>query len=96
MFAVFAEGGSDDRAFWEAQKAPVMAGRSRYEILDNSTIYPNGQLAFKRAESIFGVQPQADKVYIAGEHTNTVWAVRVLPSAVGQKRLMFFGLHRAG
>jgi hypothetical protein len=95
IFAVFAEAGSDDRAFTEAQKHPSMRGRVRYEVLD-SVLFPSDKHAYLRAEDIFGVQPQADKVYIAGEHTNTVWAIRVLPREVGKKRIMFFGLERGG
>jgi len=94
MFAVFAEAGSDDRAFAIAQQNPQLAGRTRYEILDNSTIFPSDSLAHSRAAYIFGFQPQADQVHIAGEHTNTVWAVRVRTTNKGMKRLMFFGLRR--
>ena len=93
LFTVYAEAGSDDRAFAQAQQNPAMAGRARYEVLD-SVLFPSDHHAFLRAEEIFGVQPQADKVYIAGTDTNTVWAIRVIPRAVGQKRLMFFGLRR--
>ena len=92
MFVVFAEAKSDDRAFAEAQKNPVMSGRSRYEFLDGGVLHPSDKHAFQLAESVFGVQPQADKVYLAGAHTNTVWAVRVLTQNVGFKRIMFFGL----
>ena len=92
MFVVFAEAGSDDLAFAIAQQQAAMSGRVRYEILDNSTIYPSESLAVKRAEYTFGVQPQSDKVYIAGKHTNTVWAIRVIPQKEGQRHLMFFGL----
>jgi hypothetical protein len=91
MFAVFAESSTDGRAFAEAQKNPVMAGKTRYELLD-SVLFPSDRIAYQRAESTFGVQPQADKVYIAGANTNTVWAIRVLTQNVGKKRLMFFGL----
>ncbi len=92
MFTVFAEAGSDDRAFWAAQKNPVMSGRTQYRFLDPGVLHPSDKHAFLLAESVFGVQPQADKVYLAGAHTNTVWAVRVLTQNPGQKRIMFFGL----
>jgi hypothetical protein len=94
IFTVFAEARSDDRAFWEAQKNPLMSGREKYQILDASVTFPSDDLAFKRAEALFGVQPQADKVYIAGAHTNTVWAIRTLTQNRGMRRLMFFGLRR--
>jgi hypothetical protein len=94
IFVVFAEGHSDGAAFAIAQQNPVMAGRVRYELIDGSTSYPSDQSAFQRAEWTFGVQPQADKVYIAGEHTNTCWAIRVRTTTQGKKRLMFYGLHR--
>ncbi len=92
MFTIFAEAGSDDLAFALAQQQPAMLGRVRYEILDNTTIYPSDAHAFKRAEYTFGPVPQADKVYIAGQNTNTVWAVRVHTTTKGTRRLMFFGL----
>ena len=91
MFTVFAESSTDGRAFAEAQKNPVMSGKTRYEVLD-SVLFPSDGHAFRRAEATFGVQPQADKVYIAGANTNTVWAIRVLTINQGMKRLMFFGL----
>lgn len=94
IFAVFAEGHSDGAAFAEAQKNPAMVGRVRYELIDGRTVYPSDKIAFERAEWAFGVQPQADKVDIAGEHTNTVWAIRVHTMNRGMKRLMFYGLHR--
>lgn len=94
IFTVFSEGGSDDRAFWAAQQNPLLAGRERYEILDPTTIHPSDQAAFQRAEWMYGVQPQADKVDIAGPHTNTVRAIRVHTTNKGMKRLMFFGLRR--
>ena len=93
LFVVFSEARSDAAAFAEAQKNPVMLGRTRYEVLD-SVLFPSDTIALQRAESIFGVQPQADKVYIAGAHTNTVWAIRVLTINQGMKRLMFFGLRK--
>jgi hypothetical protein len=70
-----------------------MAGRTMYRILD-SVLFPSDQIAYQRAESIFGPQPQADKVYLAGAHTNTVWAIRVRTINQGMKRLMFFGLRQ--
>jgi len=94
IFAVIAEAASDDRAFAEAQKHPKMRGRVRYEWLDPGVLHPSDKHAYLMAESVFGVQPQADKVSIAGEHTNTVWAIRVLTQNRGQKRIMFFGLER--
>lgn len=94
MFHVFAEGHSDSAAFAKAQQSPLLAGRVRYEMIDTHTIFPSDILAHSRAEYIFGVQPQADKVYIAGEHTNTAWAIRVHTISQGMRRLMFFGLHR--
>jgi hypothetical protein len=94
MFTVFANGASDDRVFEAAQQSPLLAGRTRYELIDPSTLYPSDALAYSRAEYIFGVQPQDDKVYIAGEKTNTVWALRVLTTERGMKRMMFFGLRR--
>jgi hypothetical protein len=94
MFAVFAEAGSVNKAFAAAQQDPLLAGRTLYEIIDPTTIFPSDALAISRAEWIFGVQPQADKVYIAGEHTNTVWAIRVHTMNPGQQRLLFFGLTR--
>jgi hypothetical protein len=63
-------------------------------MIDDRTFYPSDTLAVSRAEWIFGVQPQDDKVYIAGEWTNTAWAIRVHTTSKGMKRLMFFGLHR--
>ena len=93
MFVVFAEDRTDGLAFAQAQKNPVMQARVRYEVLD-SVLFPSDTIAFQRAESIFGPQPQADKVYIAGAHTNTVWAIRVLTVNQGMKRLMFFGLRK--
>ena len=91
MFAVFAEDQTDGRAFAAAQQNPVMAGKTRYELLD-SVLFPSDTIAYQRAESTFGVQPQADKVYIAGANTNTVWAIRVLTTNVGMNRIMFFVL----
>jgi len=91
MFTVFAEGPTDDRAFALAQQNPAMAGRTKYQIMD-SVLFPSDGHAFRRAEDMFGVQPQADKVSIAGAHTNTVWAIRVLTVNQGMKRIMFFGL----
>jgi len=55
-------------------------------------LFPSDTIAYQRAEATFGVQPQADKVYIAGANTNTVWAIRVVTQNVGKKRIMFFGL----
>lgn len=94
MFAVIAEGSSDNRAFAEAQQNPAMVGRTRYEILDGGVLFPSDKIAFQAAESTFGVQPQESKVYIAGADTNTVWAHRLIPTKPGLKRLMFFGLQR--
>lgn len=93
MFVVFVEASTDARAFAIAQQNPVMAGREKYEVLD-SVLFPSDSIAYQRAESIFGPQPQADKVYIAGAYTNTVWAIRVLTQSQGMKRLMFFGIRR--
>lgn len=94
MFHVFADGRTDAEVFAAAQQSELLAGRSRYEIIDPSTLYPSDKHAFTRAEYIFGVQPQNDKVYIAGENTNTVWALRVRTTAQGMKRMLFFGLRR--
>ena len=94
LFTVFVEGGSDDRAFKIAQQSPLLAGRTRYELIDPSTYYPSDSLAHSRAAYTFGFQPQADQVHIAGEHTNTAWALRVRTTTRGMRRLMFFGLHR--
>ncbi len=94
MFAVFAEAGSNDHAFAQAQENSLLAGRVRYEILDPTTTFPSDKLALSRAEDVFGVQPQDDKVSIAGEWTNTVWAIRVHTMNPGMKRLLFFGLRR--
>lgn len=94
MFHVFATGRTDAETFALAQGDEKLAGRTRYEIIDPSTLYPSDKHAFLRAEDIFGVQPQADKVYIAGENTNTVWALRVLTTEPGMKRMMFCGLRR--
>lgn len=91
MFAAFAEAPTDGLAFAEAQKNPAMVGREKYQVLD-SVLFPSDGHAFRRAEAIFGVQPQADKVHIAGAHTNTVWAIRIITQNQGMKRLMFFGL----
>ena len=91
MFAVFAEASTDGRAFALAQQNPTMAGRTKYEVLD-SVLFPSDGHAYRRAESTFGVQPQADKVYVCGAHTNTAWAIRVLTINQGMKRIMFFGL----
>lgn len=93
MFTVIAESGSNDRAFEIAQQNPLLAGRTRYELLDPTTVYPSDKLAHSRAEHLFGVQPDATQVSIAGEKTNTVWAVRILADP-GAHRLMFFGLRR--
>lgn len=93
LFTVFVEGKTDDQAFALAQQNPVMAGREKYQILD-SVLFPSDGHAFRRAETTFGVQPQADKVYIAGAHTNTAWGIRVLTQNQGMKRIMFFGLLR--
>jgi len=93
MFTVLAEANSDDRAFAIAQQNPLLSGRTRYEIIDPTTTFPSISLARSRAEDMFGVQPQADKVYIAGEKTNTVWAIRVLAEH-GVRCLLFFGLMR--
>ncbi len=92
IFAVFAEGNSPDHAFSLAQQNPSLVGRTRYEILDNSTIHPSDTAAFQRAEWMYGVQPQADKVDIAGPYTNTARAIRVHTVTRGKKRLMFFGV----
>ena len=94
IFAVFAEGHSDGAAFAVAQQSPGLVGRARYELIDNSTVYPSDLIAFQRAEWTFGVQPQEDKVYIAGPDTNTAWAIRVHTQSQGMKRLMFYGLRR--
>jgi len=93
MFTVFVEASTDGRAFALAQQNPVMAGREKYQVLD-SVLFPSDSHAFRRAEATFGVQPQEDKVYIAGAHTNTAWAIRVLTTNQGMKRLMFFGLRK--
>jgi len=93
MFAVFAEASTDGRAFAIAQQDPVMAGREKYQVLD-SVLFPSDSHAFRRAEATFGVQPQEDKVYIAGAHTNTAWAIRVRTINQGMKRLMFFGVRK--
>jgi len=94
LFAVFAEGHSDGAAFASAQQHPDLVGRVRYELIDGATFYPNDIIAFQRAEWTFGVQPQEDKVYIAGADTNTAWAIRVRTVSRGMKRLMFYGLRR--
>lgn len=94
IFTVFAEAPSDDRAFWAAQQNPLLAGRTRYEILDSSTMHPSDQAAFQRAEWMYGVQPQENQVDIAGPNTNTVRAIRVHTMNKGMKRLMFFGVRR--
>jgi hypothetical protein len=91
LFTVFAEALSESRAFAAALQNPLMAGRSRYQLLD-TILFPSDQLALKRAEATFGVQPQADKVSIAGAYTNTVWAIRIVTQNQGMKRLMFFGV----
>jgi hypothetical protein len=91
MFTVFAEAPTDGLAFAAAQQNPAMQGREKYQVLD-SVLFPSDSHAFLRAEATFGVQPQADKVYIAGANTNTAWAIRVLTQNRGMKRLMFFGL----
>jgi len=91
MFAIFAEAATDGLAFSQAQQRPELAGKIRYELLD-SVLFPSDTIAYQRAEATFGVQPQADKVYIAGANTNTVWAIRVVTQNVGKKRIMFFGL----
>jgi len=93
MFTVISEGASDDRAFWAAQQNPLLMGRERYELLDPTTLFPSDMHARARAEDMFGVQPQESQVSIAGEKTNTVWAVRII-SDRGVKRLLFFGLMR--
>lgn len=93
MFVVFAEASTDDQAFAIAQQNPVMLGREKYQVLD-SVLFPSDTIAFQRAEATFGVQPQEDKVSIAGAHTNTVWAIRVLTINQGMKRLMFFGVRK--
>jgi len=93
MFTVFVEASTDDRAFAIAQQNPVMSGREKYQVLD-SVLFPSDRIAYQRAESVFGPQPQADKVYIAGAYTNTVWAIRVVTQNQGMKRLMFFGIRR--
>jgi len=95
IFTVFAEAGSDDRAFWAAQQNPLLVGRARYELLDPTTIHPSDRAAFQRAEWLYGVQPQEDKVDLAGPDTNTVRAIRVHTTNKGMKRLMFFGVRRA-
>ena len=94
-FTVFAEASSDAAAFAQAQQNPLMSGREKYQVLD-SVLFPSDQHAFRRAEATFGVQPQANQVHIAGAYTNTVWAIRVLTQNPGMKRLMFFGVRRAG
>lgn len=94
IFAVFAEGHSDAAAFALAQQHPDLVGRERYELIDGATFYPSDTIAFQRAEWTFGVQPQEDKVYIAGADTNTAWAIRVHTQTQGKKRIMFFGLRR--
>jgi len=94
IFAVFTEGHSDAAAFALAQQHPDMVGRARYELIDGSTRYPSDTIAFQRAEWTFGVQPQEDKVYIAGADTNTAWAIRVHTQTQGKTRIMFYGLRR--
>jgi len=94
IFAVFAEGHSDAAAFAVAQQHPDMVGRVRYEMIDGSTRYPSDTIAFQRAEWTFGVQPQEDRVYIAGADTNTAWAIRVHTQTQGKTRIMFYGLRR--
>ncbi len=93
LFVVFAEASTDGQAFAIAQQNPSMAGREKYQVLD-SVLFPSDTIAYQRAEATFGVQPQADKVSIAGAHTNTVWAIRVITMNQGMKRLMFFGVRR--
>lgn len=94
IFTVIVEAKSDDRAFWAAQQNPLLAGRTCYEILDPTTTHPSDAAALQRAEWMYGVQPQEDKVDIAGADTNTVRAIRVHTTSKGMKRLMFFGLRR--
>ena len=93
MFTVISEGKSDSDAFAQAQKSPLLAGRVSYQLMDPTTVFPSDKHALSRAEDVFGVQPQADKVYIAGAHTNTVWALRIYSTVPGVKRLLFFGLY---
>tara|TARA_R110002110_G_scaffold176335_1_gene380396 strand:- start:42 stop:341 length:300 start_codon:yes stop_codon:yes gene_type:complete len=95
IFTVFAEARSDGRAFDIAVQSPAMMGRTRYQLMD-TVLFPSDKIAAQVPESVFGVQPQADKVSIAGAHTNTVWAIRVLTQNPGMKRLMFFGVRRTG
>lgn len=92
MFVVFTEARSDDRCWAQAQQNPVMIGRTHYQFMDPGVLHPSDKHAYLLAESVFGVQPQADKVSIAGAHTNTVWAIRVLTQNKGFKRIMFFGV----
>jgi len=91
LFTIFAEELSDARAFASTLQNPLMLGRTRYQLLD-TILFPSDQLALKRAEATFGVQPQADRVSIAGANTNTVWAIRIVTQNQGMKRLMFFGV----
>jgi len=92
-FYVISEGPSDSAAFALAQQNPAMLGRTSYQLLD-SVLFPSDQHAVRRAEDVFGVQPQESQVSIAGADTNTVWAVRIYTTQPGTKRLLFFGLRR--
>lgn len=94
LFVVFAESGSPDRAFSEARQNPLLKGRERYEVLDPTTTYPSDADAYRRAEWIYGVQPQESQVDIAGPDTNTVRAIRVYTTQPGSQRFMFFGVRR--
>ncbi len=94
MFHAFGNGRTDAQAFAAAQQCEHLAGRTIYELIDPTTLYPSDQHAFTRAEYLFGVVPQADKVCIAGENTNTVWAIRVHIPQPGMKRMLFCGLRR--
>lgn len=95
LFVVFAEAKSPDRAFAAAKQDPLLKDRSRYELLDPTTTYPSDADAYRRAEWIYGVQPQESQVDIAGPDTNTVRAIRVYTTDPGSQRYMYFGVRRA-
>lgn len=93
LFTVITEAHSNDAAFAAAQQSPVMGGRIFYSLIDGTTVFPSDKHALLRAEDYVGVQPQDDRVYLAGDRSNTVWALRI-HAPTGIKRLLFFGLQR--
>lgn len=92
LFTVIGEGPTDALAFRQAQGSELLAGRDRFMLLDPHTVFPSDRHAFVRAEDHFGVQPQ-EGPSPAGAGMNTVFALRI-HSAVGVRRLLFFGLRR--